>query len=325
MPTNQRSKVPPGWVGGFAESTPAFAYPNPDLSSLPLLDNMDCLGKLQRQQAVCWPEFSWESTIGQADSRCYQMFAPDISRIGYTDEGRVYSIICPQQGVYFDETICLNIEVTVTGQRGWVNEATRELAADMRVVGKIWFSPSCHQHWLVRKLWDCFSREKLPFPSQKKHAIRVETHKVGSPTEPTFPVRRGESTGFKIPDFARHQKEAWGVGNVEVQIGPICKTGHDAVDTFNQKVLDLFNMQAGNILLLNNVLTWNVWFREPALVDRDEWRDHAATWRMSIDKGHGSPDGPGTAVRMFDGTPFSPTVSIVQELEDLLVIIKELL
>ena len=83
--------VPPGWVGGFAESNPAFAYPNPDLSSLPLLDNMANIDLLQRQQGVEWPEFSWETEKGQADpKRCFQMFAPYISRLGYTDTGRVY-------------------------------------------------------------------------------------------------------------------------------------------------------------------------------------------------------------------------------------------
>ncbi|MDG1532587.1 MAG: hypothetical protein P8Q99_14710 [Paracoccaceae bacterium] len=30
----------PGWVGGFEESNPDFAYPKPDLSSLKMLDNL---------------------------------------------------------------------------------------------------------------------------------------------------------------------------------------------------------------------------------------------------------------------------------------------
>ena len=133
----------PGWVGGFEESNAMFSYPDPNLSSLHMLDNMANVDKLQRQQAVKWPEFSWETRKGEADpKRCYQMFAPDISRLGYTNEGRVYSIICPQQGTYSPSFGALNVEVTVTGQRGWANETTRQIAADMTVVGKIWFSPS---------------------------------------------------------------------------------------------------------------------------------------------------------------------------------------
>src|SRR5689334_2007954 len=56
-----------GWIGGFAQSNPAFAYPDPDLTSLPLLDNMDNIDLLDRQQAALWPEFSWESQKGSPD------------------------------------------------------------------------------------------------------------------------------------------------------------------------------------------------------------------------------------------------------------------
>src|SRR5213075_2181214 len=140
-PDQLQALVPPGWIGGFAESDPAFKYPTPDLSSLEMLDNMANINLLQRQWPVEWPEFSWETQKGQADpKRCFQMFAPYISRLGYTDTGRVYSIICPQQGVCHLKMGCMNVEVTVTGQRGWVNETTREMAADMKVMGQIWFS-----------------------------------------------------------------------------------------------------------------------------------------------------------------------------------------
>jgi hypothetical protein len=70
--------IPDGWVGGFPESKPAYAYPQlkPDLSDLPILDNMDNIDSLTRQQKVRWPQFSWLSTPGDASSRVYQMFAP---------------------------------------------------------------------------------------------------------------------------------------------------------------------------------------------------------------------------------------------------------
>ena len=142
--SNDNNNTPaPGWVGGFEESNKLFSYPDPNLCSLPILDNMANIDKLQRQQQVMWPEFSWKTDKNASEEhRCFQMFAPDISRIGYTNEGRVFSIICPQQGAYSKTFGALNVEVTVTGQRGWVNEETRQMAADMSVVGKIWFSPS---------------------------------------------------------------------------------------------------------------------------------------------------------------------------------------
>lgn len=97
---------------------------------MPLLQNMDNIDKLQRRQKVLWPESSWQSEPAQADKkRCFQMFAPDISRIGYTNEGRVYSIICPQQGIRIKDILCLNVEITVTGQRGWVDEPVGGLIA----------------------------------------------------------------------------------------------------------------------------------------------------------------------------------------------------
>ena len=180
MEQNKNSEPVPGWIGGFAESKPAFAYPDPDLTSLPMLDNMANINLLKRQQAVLWPEFSWETEMGKPDpKRCYQMFAPDISRIGYTDMGRVYSIICPQQGFCSPSLGSMNVEVTVTGQRGWVNETDKDLAADMTVTGKIWFSPSATQGTLVKWLWDKFAESKLPFPSDKANAIMVTTHKPG--------------------------------------------------------------------------------------------------------------------------------------------------
>ncbi len=199
--------IPPGWEGGFAQSNPAFAYPDPDLCSLPMLANMANIGKLQRQQAVLWPEFSWETDPGNSASRCYQMFAPDISRLGYDDTGRVYSIICPQQGVCTASLGCLNVEVTVTGQRGWVDEPAKTLAADMEVTGQIWFSPSAKQNSLVRWLWNEFVASNHPFPHDKLHAIQVTTFDPGKPDQPIFPLRQGESTDFAIPEFARHASE----------------------------------------------------------------------------------------------------------------------
>jgi hypothetical protein len=311
--------VPPGWIGGFAQSNPAFAYPDPNLSSLPLLGNMDNIDLLQRQQAVKWPEFSWETVPGDPKSRCFQMFSPDISRLGYTDTGRVYSIICPQQGSCSPSLGCLNIEVSVTGQRGWADETSKLVAADLTVEGKIWFSPSALESPLVAIFWKLFANSGLPFPADKAHAIRVTLHNSKDASQPVLPGLSGETTRFKSPDFARHPAEAWAVANLEVGIGPIEKTGNAVVDDFNQLVMDAFNVASGNLLSPGNVLTWNVWFDEPALVDQQEWRDHAEKWRESIDADHGSPTGPGTPPRYFDGTPFLPAEALLEELIDKII------
>ncbi|MBQ4862163.1 hypothetical protein J8L98_10735 [Pseudoalteromonas sp. MMG013] len=302
----------PGWVGGFEESNALFSYPDPNLSSLHMLDNMANIDKLQRQQEVLWPEFSWETRKDEENTRrCYQMFAPDISRIGYTNEGRVYSIICPQQGAYSPSFGALNVEVTVTGQRGWVNETNKTMAADMSVVGKIWFSPSAKTTKAFKLLESLFQAMNLPFPLSKTTAIVVKTSLPGDPNQVIFPLRKGQSHDFDIPAFAKHIGEAWDVAHLNVEIGDVEKVGHDIVDDFNQLFMDFFNLASGNMLQNGNVLSWNVWFSAPQIVDQTEWSEHAKKWRDSIDAGHGSPDGEGTVARYYDGTEFKPAENLL--------------
>jgi hypothetical protein len=304
-----------GWVGGFMETNPVFAYPTPDLSSLPILDNLANIPKLQRQQKVVWPEFSWETEPHEADpKRCYQMFAPDISRLGYTNEGQIYAIICPQQGFASPTLGAMNVEVTVTGNRGWADETTKELAADMGVVGKIWFSPSANrENKIVKRLSKHFNKANLPFPSNKENAIVVTTYKPGEPDQVYFPLTKGSSMDFPIPDFAKHEGIAWSLGHLGVEIGPIRKTNNAIVDEFNEVVLKIFNAASGNMLKNGNILTWNVWFTAPELVDQLEWAGHAEKWRKSIDADHGSPDGDGTVARHYDGTRFQPLRELLAE------------
>ena len=316
----------PGWIGGFAQSDPDFSYnPTPDLSSLDMLENMDNIDKLERQQKVVWPEFSWETAPGETDpKRCYQMFAPDISRLGYTNEGRVYSIICPQQGAASPSLGSMNVEVTVTGNRGWADETNKELAADMTVVGKIWFSRAAQKKTLVKEIVEHFKRNRFPFPSSKENAIVIKTFRPGNPDQPIFPLTKGSSTDFPIPDFAKHEGVSWTLGHLGVEIGDIVPTGIDIVDKFNQLVLDIFNIASGNMLKNGNTLTWNVWFTAPELVDQEEWQNHAEKWRESIDADHGSPEGPGTDPRYFDGTPFEPLKEVlIDELPRILTFISE--
>lgn len=314
-PTDNNTPAP-GWIGGFEESNTLFAYPAPNLNSLPVLDNMANIDKLQRQQKVMWPEFSWETIVGEPDSRCFQMFAPDISRLGYTDEGRIYSIICPQQGFYSPTFGALNVEVTVTGQRGWVNETSKQMAADMSVVGKIWFTPG--ENKLVKTVFEFFKLSRLPFPLSKANAIRVNTFNPDVPGQPLFPLRSGQSTDFPIPEFAQHKDKAWDVSHLGVEIGEIDKVGHDVVDDFNELFMKVFNLGSGNMLASGNVLYWNVWFTAPEIVDQEEWANHAKKWRDSIDTGHGSPGGESSPARYFDGTEFHAVKNMVNEEEELL-------
>ena len=327
MKNKPNTTVAPGWIGGFAQSNPAFAYPDPNLTSLPMLDNMANIPLLKRQQKVYWPEFSWETKPGQPDSRCFSRFAYDISSIGYDDAGRIYSIICPQQGIVLDDIGALNVEVTVTGQRGWVDEADRKLAANMTVEGKIWFSPSAHQHWWVKLLCDLFKKESLPFPYNKENAIKISTYAYQDPSKPIFNISDGASKLFQAPDFAMHTGESWAVDNIEVTIGSIISRNNEAVDTFNQSVLDLFNQASGNMLRKGNTLTWNLWLAAPELVSTELWKTHANRWRHSIDVDHGkSPDGTIQTPPLYaNGDHFKVPINLKEDLEDVFEAIKSLL
>lgn len=313
-----------GWVGGFAQVKPEFAYPNPNLDALVLQDNMVNIDKLVRQQKVVWPEFSWETEQGNKDSRCYQMFAPDISRLGYNSLGRVFSIVCPQQGASSPTLGSFNVEVTVTGNRGWADETTKEIAADMSVAGKIWFAPSAHENKFVKLIGEYFKKHNLPFPFSKSNAIVIPTSLKGDVGQPMFPLTKGASSDFPIPDFAKHEGISWSLAHLDVQIGGVEPTGVKVVDDFNQLILDLFNIASGNMLQKGNTLSWNVWFTAPELVNQQEWQDHAEKWRKSIDVDNMSPDGPGGKARYFDGTPFSPLKGILtEELPKVVTFIKE--
>ncbi|MFK7797109.1 MAG: hypothetical protein AB8E82_06620 [Aureispira sp.] len=310
---NQQPSQEPvaGWVGGFSTSKEAFAYPNPDLSSLPMLGNMDNINLLDRQQRVWWPEFSWLSKPDDEDSRVYQRFAHDISRLGYTKEGRVYSIICPQQGMH-NVLGTANVEVTVTGNRGWVKETVegetepssgfkvRPIAADMGVEGKIWLSSSFKDTKLGKTMQHLLSNVVHKLPFSKANAIRIKTHLPGNPEQPIFPLRQGMSTNFPTPDFAQHQDQAWNVAHLDVEIGDIVKTCFPLVDGFNSMVLKLVNCVTLNKLKKGGILSWNVWFGAPEIVNQKEWANHAEYWRKSIQDGE-YPGGKDSEVRDIDG------------------------
>lgn len=313
----------PGWKGGFAESNPEFAYPHPNINSVKITDNLANIDQLTRMQKVMWPQFSWETVPGDPSSRCFQMFAPDISRLGYDDKGRSWSVICPQQGTAVPKWGAMNVEVTVTGQRGWVDESSKSLYAEIMVSPKIWFTPGSADETIVKIMRGVFNLIGQPFPISKDKSIRLETFRSQYYDFPNgenlekhiLPIRDGSNPRFEIPDFARHDDVAWALSNLEVEISDPYKTGHLLVDEFSDLVMTIFNLAAGNMLASGNVLSWNVWFTAPELVDQKEWADHAELWRKSIDADHGSPEGPGTSPQYFDGSPFHAGDEIIPEIE----------
>ena len=196
---------PAGWKGGFEESNPEFSYPvrQPDLSSIPVTTNLANIDKLTRQMKVKWPEFSWQMVPGDETTRTYVKFAEYISRYGYDDEGRIWSIICPQQGATAGSIGEFNVEVTVTGVRGWVDEPKREVAAELGVMGQIWFTTDKEDNPNLKALAN-FMDKYMDFPFTKSKSIRLQTNEVGNPNQTLFRNETGMSKDFKTPSFAQH-------------------------------------------------------------------------------------------------------------------------
>jgi len=301
--------IPEGYVGGFADSKPQYAYPTekPDLDDLEIMDNLLNIDKLDRQQDVLWPEFSWLTTPGDETTRVYQRFAPNVSRLGYSNDGRIHSIICPQQGIHVPIIGNINIEVTVTGVRGWCKEPEKAFYADMGVVGKVWFSDEGNAPMIVKALQKIANWDKFPF--SKENAIVVGTHNRFEPWNPIFQVKNGTTTEYPIPQERQHWDDnAYGVGHIYVEIGKPEKTGDEKIDHLTNVIINIFNLAAGNKLKSGNVLSWNLWMAPPALVDREEWANHAEHWRQSINVEHEYPGGENVHdyVTDYDGNKYAP-------------------
>jgi hypothetical protein len=71
------------------------------------------------------------------------------------------------------------------------------------------------------------------------------------------------------------------------------------------------------VLQQGSVLSWNVWFTEPQLVDREEWRTHAERWRHSIDH-QPSPLGGGTQPKFADQSPYTTGEKVEHAVEELI-------
>jgi hypothetical protein len=301
-----------GWQGGFLKKHPELNYPGLSLEKLPMTDNLDNIKKITRQQRVLWPEFTWETQKGERDpKRCFQMFAPDISRVGYSDDGQSWSLICPQQGIFIPGFGALNVEVTVTGQRGWVDESNKTMAVDMTVKPKVWFSPSANQSASVQLLWWLFEKAGFDFPSDKSRAIEINTFQTTNQKQPIIAIRDGLFLGDKNPSFTDHSKNSWQHANLEVEIGPIDVNKDPIVAEFDTLIMKAFNLASGNMLQEGNLLAWNLWFDAPSLVDQTEWENHAEKWRTSLDAEHISPDGNGTLPKYSDGSSFKPNKELV--------------
>jgi hypothetical protein len=294
-----------GWKGGFKDTCQDFSYevPRPDLSRIPITKNLDNIDKITRMQKIFWPQFSWLAVPGDESTRLYNLFANDISRLGYDDEGRIWSIICPQRGFELPLLGTLMLEVTVTGVRGWVDEDTRSACADIGVVGILWIEPDINP---FAQLFG-FLLETFDFPFSKLKAAKVHGHAVGKPYEEFWRMSNGTDPFFFHPESMQHWDEAYSVYHLQVEMGDQILTNIPIVDDFNELLIKAFNVGSGNILMKGQKVAWNVWPNEPEVVDTEEWKKHAEKWFHSITVKHTYPTGDyKDNPTYFDGTEFNP-------------------
>jgi hypothetical protein len=295
-----------------------------------LADNMDNINNIKRMWRAKWPEFSWMTEPGDSSSRCYQMFAPDISRVGYGDpdpannnQCKVWSIMCPQQGIWIQAIEgTLNVEVTVTSSGGWVTENPMIIDAQITIQPKIWFSPDTIQNnTLIKLIWKLFEDCGIPFPSSKANAIKLNAHGVDQKDQPVqsnvLDIKTGMDPNYPVPTFAQHNEpdifnqKAASCAYLAVEIGEVISSGSEIADWFNGLVMEIFNLASGNLLQYQNVLSWNVWVLAPEEVFTQEWQMHADYWRFSLDVNHRSPEGSGRDPQYFSGKTFSPRIAFV--------------
>jgi hypothetical protein len=299
-------RLPEGWKGGFKDTTKA------DLSDLEITGNRDNIDKITRTQKIFWPEFSWLSIPGDEKSRVYEMFAKDVSRIGYDDDGRIWSLICPQRALFVPPFGTVMIEVTVLGVKGWVDEPTKDMFANIGIRGNIWIES---ENDLVNEFKAAFENVGKDFPLSKEHAIKINAHAVGNPDEEFWPVKQGLDPNFEHPSFTTHWDEAFNVYNLEVEMGKPELTYDKFADDFNAMFLELFNNMSGNLVTEGQRVAWHVWADKPEHVDTAEWKGHAKKWYESLTVKHEYPSGDPGVARDADGKEFKPQFNLEEDLK----------
>ena len=278
-----------GYIGGFAQSNKAFAYPDPDLSSLIMEDNLANTSHITRVLGIKYPIFSWETQPGKKNTKRVFLEFPDyIAQFGYDNRGQIHNLQCPQIAFASPLLGMINAEVSITGVCGWVDEKAKSLAADATTIVQLWFSPEGLKNSIVSNLRAYFDRTKLPFPNSKRNSVKVTCHAPRNPKNKIYGFRAGSNPNYKSPDFAdvNNKPDVWAVGYAEVTVGEVMSTGHPIVDNFNAMFINLYNECTGGLFKPGTELGWNIGLVAPADITPKKYREEALCWRASLDMEH---------------------------------------
>jgi len=297
--------------------------------------NNGSIGNPTRMMRALHPEFSWLSN----GRRVYKKFACDISRIGYTNEGRVTALICPQVGNDAGPFGHINIEVTVTKVRGFVDETklpqqTIQLTSDQITPEDAWINSEFEvvvQAWFpevrdttkvsptVTKLLNFFERFfGATFPSSKANAIKVSTTDYAT-RGPNLLMKAGLNPDVPRPEFTEHDDvcgscyvSAWCAEKPKLPVLPSNASEDDkfnraATGELHQSLLDIVNIAGHDIL--KGALNWNLYATCPEKVDMNDWERHRDVWQHSILTPTGVSHS-GVRTDMYeDGTPLDKDMS----------------
>jgi len=281
----------------FLKDHPECDYPDPDLSSLTPTGNMDNIGLLTRHMKIKWPQFSWQVIDGDEKTRLYQKFCEDISRVGYDQHGQIWSIICPQFGDNLanpthdhigNKNLSKmigegNVEVTVTGVRGWIDEGKGHLSADVSAEGKMWFTSKNNR---IANALGNFMGNCGNFPFVKGKAVVIPLHAENIRNRPLSRFKNGSDPNVTEPVFTQHKEEAKMVGHISMQVGnaiPVEGRNAGNINAVNELLVDIGNLRFGNMMAAGKIIKWNIWLDQPEDVNRTEWQNHAEHWRDSLE------------------------------------------
>jgi len=230
-----------------------------------------------------YPEFTWLPESGLEADRLYTMFDPDISRIGYDTTGDVKSVICPQWGTCSSLLGCLNVEVTVTHVRGWINPYTLETVFDIKVEGKIWLNYTDSTVLpLLSTLIELAGASGYTFPDSKANAIIIP---MGGVDGQDF-IR---ATNISLASFDKHPNDQLVelIVDVSVKIGSPSTTGLNSTEIWIQnQIVDIVNSASDGMWIADSVLEWEIYTGEENMVEtqaqRDEYMNHVVLWGASL-------------------------------------------
>tara|TARA_Y100000768_G_scaffold365501_1_gene326846 strand:- start:9823 stop:10974 length:1152 start_codon:yes stop_codon:yes gene_type:complete len=268
------TKIPPGFNGGGWYGYGAD-FDTQEYKNIPLRGNHDRDKEGTRMMRGWWPEFNWLEYPGtKYKNKVYRRADQDITRILYNNRGEILSLICPQFGICLPHLGCIRVEVTVTHVKGWINEINKKCRGNAKIVIQLWIDDysNKNQSGLIKYITDNY-KGNLPF--NKKNAIRIKCY---ADKENTNELIKFQDMNDIIPNL--HPDANMIVGMEGVRVGKVENNKNYYIDNL---IIELASIQSSNFIVPNNIISWQVYFTHPELVNMNEYLKHVKELKHSIE------------------------------------------